>query len=190
VSRGYEILRFAQNEKIGMLTVLLGVLTAGGLKMANDKVAVVAGVGPGIGARFVETFAHEGYRVVALARNATSLEQLRGGLGATAERCVFWPTDITDQEQVKQTFARVRNELGPVNLLICNAGGGVKRGSFLDQGWVQEPELSSITWKFTSLAHGSLLVWWYRAKASVIPPTSTIAIKINTRPCISSGRMN
>ena len=100
--------------------------------MAHDRVAVVAGVGPGIGARFVETFAREGYRVVALARNATSLEQIRVGLGATAERCVFWTTDITDGAHVSQTFARVRNELGPVNLLICNAGGGAKRGSFLD----------------------------------------------------------
>src|ERR1700692_2631794 len=104
----------------------------GGMKMANDKVAVVAGVGPGIGARFVETFTQDGERVVALGRNANSLEQIHVGLGATAERCVFWTTDITDQEQVKKTFVRVRNELGPVNLLICNAGGGVKRGSFLD----------------------------------------------------------
>lgn len=100
--------------------------------MAHDKVAVVAGVGPGIGARFVETFAQEGYRVVGLARNADSLARIRAGLGATAERCVFWTTDITDPSQVKQTFARVRSELGPVNLLICNAGGGAKRGSFLD----------------------------------------------------------
>jgi NAD(P)-dependent dehydrogenase (short-subunit alcohol dehydrogenase family) len=100
--------------------------------MAQDKIAVVAGVGPGIGARFVETFAREGFRVVALARNADSLEQIRAGLGATAARCVFWATDITDQAQVKKTFTRVRNELGPVNLLVCNAGGGVKRGSFLD----------------------------------------------------------
>jgi len=100
--------------------------------MANDKVAIIAGVGPGIGARFVETFAQQGYRVVALARNADSLEQIRVGLGATAERSVFWTADITDQEQVKKIFVRVRNELGPVNLLICNAGGGVRRGSFLD----------------------------------------------------------
>ncbi len=100
--------------------------------MAHDHVAVVAGVGPGIGARFVETFAQDGYRVVALARNASSLEQIRQGLGPIAQRCVFWTADITDQNQVKQTFARVRNELGPVNLLICNAGGGAKRGSFLD----------------------------------------------------------
>ena len=100
--------------------------------MAHDRIAVVAGVGPGIGARFVETFAQEGYRVVALARNVNSLAQTRVGLGALAERCVFWPTDITDQKQTSQTFARVRQELGPVNLLICNAGGGAKRGSFLD----------------------------------------------------------
>jgi NAD(P)-dependent dehydrogenase (short-subunit alcohol dehydrogenase family) len=100
--------------------------------MPNDKVAVVAGVGPGIGARFVETFAREGYRVVALARNSDSLGQIQAGLGAAAERCVFWTTDITDQELVKKTFQRVRSELGPVNLLVCNAGGGVKRGPFLE----------------------------------------------------------
>jgi NAD(P)-dependent dehydrogenase (short-subunit alcohol dehydrogenase family) len=100
--------------------------------MAQDRVAIVAGVGPGIGARFVETFAQEGYRVVALARNANSLGAIRAGLGSLAERCVFWTADITDQTQVSQTFARARQELGPVNLLICNAGGGAKRGSFLD----------------------------------------------------------
>jgi NAD(P)-dependent dehydrogenase (short-subunit alcohol dehydrogenase family) len=102
------------------------------MKMADEKVAVMAGVGSGIGARFVETFAQEGYRVVALARNADSLEKIRAGLGAVAERCVFWAIDITDQAQVEKAFLRVRNELGPVNLLICNAGGGAKRGSFLD----------------------------------------------------------
>jgi NAD(P)-dependent dehydrogenase (short-subunit alcohol dehydrogenase family) len=100
--------------------------------MVHDKVAVVAGVGPGIGARFVETFAKEGYQVVALARRAESLERIRASLGATAERCAFWTTDNVNQEMIKDTFQRVRNELGPVNLLICNAGGGAKRGSFLD----------------------------------------------------------
>src|SRR5208283_729850 len=102
------------------------------MNMTDGKVAVVAGVGPGIGARFVETFAQERYRVVALARNADSLEQIRTGLGATADRCAFWTTDITDRNQVEKAFARVRSELGPVNLLICNVGGGAKRGSFLD----------------------------------------------------------
>src|ERR1700721_30621 len=95
--------------------------TKGGMNMSQNKIAVVAGVGPGIGARFVETFAQEGYRVVALARNADSLEQIRTGLRATAERCVFWTTDITDQEQVKKTFVRVRKEVGQVTLLVCTA---------------------------------------------------------------------
>src|SRR3984893_19189107 len=100
--------------------------------MADYKVAVVAGVGSGIGAGSVEAVAKAVYRVIALARNPESLEQIRAGLGAPAERCVFWATDITDPDQVKKAFLRVRNELGPVNLLICNAGGGAKRGSFLD----------------------------------------------------------
>jgi NAD(P)-dependent dehydrogenase (short-subunit alcohol dehydrogenase family) len=145
--------------------------------MTHDKVAVVAGVGPGIGARFVETFAQEGYRVVALARNANSLEQIRVGLGAAAERCVFWTTDITDQDQVKQTFARVRHDLGPVNLLICNAGGGAKRGSFLDitaqdflknlHGQVFGPFLCAKEAIPDMLAHGGGTVAYIGATSSV-----------------------
>jgi NAD(P)-dependent dehydrogenase (short-subunit alcohol dehydrogenase family) len=100
--------------------------------MSNAKVAVIAGVGPGIGARFVEVFARQGYRVAGLARNERSLDQIRTNLGALAEHCLFLPTDITDQDQVRSTFLRVRSELGPVDLLVCNAGGGAKRGSFLE----------------------------------------------------------
>jgi NAD(P)-dependent dehydrogenase (short-subunit alcohol dehydrogenase family) len=147
------------------------------MKMKHDKVAVIAGVGPGIGARFVETFAQEKYRVVALARNADSLEQIRIGLGATAERCAFWTTDITDQDQVGKTFARVRSELGPVNLLICNAGGGAKRGSFLDitpqaflknlHGQVFGPFLCAKEAIPDMLAHGEGTVAYIGATSSV-----------------------
>ena len=97
----------------------------------SERIAVVAGVGAGIGARFVETFAQEGYRVAALARNQQSLDRIRDGLGSLAERCVFWATDITDRDQVAATFERIRSELGPVSLLIANASAA-KRGSFLD----------------------------------------------------------
>lgn len=97
----------------------------------SERIAVVAGVGAGIGARFVETFAQEGYRVAALARNQQSLDRIRDGLGGLAEQCVFWATDITDRDQVAATFERVRSELGPVSLLIANASAA-KRGSFLD----------------------------------------------------------
>ena len=97
----------------------------------SERIAVVAGVGAGIGARFVETFAQEGYRVADLARNQQSLDRIRDGLGSLAEQCVFWATDITDRDQVAATFERVRSELGPVSLLIANASAA-KRGSFLD----------------------------------------------------------
>jgi NAD(P)-dependent dehydrogenase (short-subunit alcohol dehydrogenase family) len=147
------------------------------MKMADDKVAVVAGVGPGIGARFVETFAQGGYRVVALARNASSLEQIRARMGAMAERSVFWATDITDPEQVKKAFLRVRNELGPANLLVCNAGGGAKRGSFLDispqdflnnlQGQAFGPFLCAKEVIPDMLAHGGGTIAYIGATSSV-----------------------
>src|SRR5258708_10141044 len=170
------------------------------MNVTQDKVAVVAGVGPGIGARFVETFAQEGYRVVALARNAASLDQIRVGLGATAERCVFWPTDITDQEQVKQTFARVRNELGPVQLLICNAGGGVKRGSFLDvspqdflknlHGQAFGPFLCAKEAIPDMLAHGGGTVAYIRATSSVKGYAKSLAFSTGKFPLRGLAQCN
>jgi hypothetical protein len=47
--------------------------------------------------------------LLALARNANLLEQIRAGIGGAAKRCAFWTTDITYQELAKNpsiVFAR------------------------------------------------------------------------------------
>jgi NAD(P)-dependent dehydrogenase (short-subunit alcohol dehydrogenase family) len=87
----------------------------------EGRVAVVAGVGPGNGAALARRFAAEGYRIALLARAKTSFASLAEELPmARGYEC-----DVSDANAVGAAFARIRNELGSVDVLLFNAGAGV-----------------------------------------------------------------
>ncbi|MEA5154187.1 3-oxoacyl-[acyl-carrier-protein] reductase [Raineyella sp.] len=78
---------------------------------AVGRVALVTGGNRGIGRAIAARLVAEGYRVAATSRSG---EVPEGVLGV--------PCDITDQEQVEAAFATVEKELGPVEVLVANAG--------------------------------------------------------------------
>lgn len=85
-----------------------------------SKVCVVAGVGPGNGASFSHRFAAEGYSVVMLARNADYLESLCAEVpGSVSMVC-----DVREPDAIAAVFDRIHREVGPVDVLIYNAGSG------------------------------------------------------------------
>lgn len=90
-----------------------------------SKVAVIAGVGPGLGASLVRKFAREGYKVGMLARSADFMQELAAELEQEGHTALALPTDITDADKVKAAFAQVRQQLGPVDILINHAGNAV-----------------------------------------------------------------
>ena len=87
--------------------------------------AVIAGVGPGLGESLARKFVDEGCQVGLFARSADYLEDLADDLGDDA---VAVPTDITDPEQVEAGFRAVRDEFGPVDVLVNHASGGSWQG--------------------------------------------------------------
>ncbi len=91
-----------------------------------ERVCVISGVGPGTGAACARRFAAGGYRVAMLARNLDRLRELERQLPAS----VAWRCDVSDEKQVNQTVAEVRQRLGPASVLIHNAVGG-SFGDFL-----------------------------------------------------------
>ncbi len=76
-----------------------------------SRVVLVTGGSKGIGRTLAERFRDAGYRVAATYRS--------GGVpdGVLGLQC-----DITDQGQVEAAFAAVEAELGPVEILVANAG--------------------------------------------------------------------
>jgi NAD(P)-dependent dehydrogenase (short-subunit alcohol dehydrogenase family) len=76
----------------------------------KDKVCVITGAAGAIGGASVEVFAREGARVVGI--------DLRG----TAECDLFLTADLTDPGQVSDTYARVAERFGRIDVLFNNAG--------------------------------------------------------------------
>jgi NAD(P)-dependent dehydrogenase (short-subunit alcohol dehydrogenase family) len=77
----------------------------------DGRVALVTGAAQGIGRRTAETFVAQGARVAGLDLCAPEVD---GVLGVAA--------DVTDAAAVDAAFARAEAELGPVELLVLNAG--------------------------------------------------------------------
>lgn len=86
-----------------------------------SRVAVVAGVGPNIGAAVARRFHADGFAVAMLARSDAVTDPLAAELGADA---ISIPADVTDRSAVERAMERVRTELGPVEVLVLNASGG------------------------------------------------------------------
>jgi len=91
----------------------------------RKRVAVVAGVGPGLGAALVRKLAKEGCRVGMFARSPEFIGKLAAELGKDA---LAIPTDISNAKQVMAGFRKVREQLGPVEILIAHASGSVGEG--------------------------------------------------------------
>ncbi|MEO7558904.1 MAG: SDR family NAD(P)-dependent oxidoreductase [Nitrosospira sp.] len=86
----------------------------------NKGVCVVAGVGPGNGAAIARQFAANGSRVALCARNQQKLNDI----AATIEGSRPFRYDVRDPEAAPGVFAQIRQELGPIDVLVYNAGAG------------------------------------------------------------------
>lgn len=107
-----------------------------------SPVCVITGVGPGNGAAFSHKMSAEGYQVAMLARSADRLRELQNEI----EGSRGYSVDVGDPKAVEAAFGRVRAELGPVEVLLHNAGSGVF-GSFLDT----TPESMEQSWRTNAL---------------------------------------
>jgi NAD(P)-dependent dehydrogenase (short-subunit alcohol dehydrogenase family) len=95
------------------------------------EAAVVAGVGPGLGAALARAFAGEGYGVGLLSRRASSVEPLADELRSRGCPVVAIAADVSDRSAVFQAVDRIRTELGPTTVVACNAGA-FSHGPFLE----------------------------------------------------------
>ncbi|AUX39098.1 short-chain dehydrogenase [Sorangium cellulosum] len=89
--------------------------------MSSSKVAVVVGVGPGLGAAVSRRFASEGFSVGLMARTAAACEAVQRQIEEAGGRALSVPADAADADSVAAAFARVNEALGPVDVLIYNA---------------------------------------------------------------------
>ena len=86
------------------------------------KVAIVTGGGSGIGQAIAVRFARAGARVAVLDIDAAGAEATLARIGEEGATAEFFPCDVRAQREVAAVFTRVGERLGPLAVLVNNAG--------------------------------------------------------------------
>lgn len=88
----------------------------------KGKVAIVTGASAGIGAAIAEQLVGAGLKVVGLARRKERVEELAKKLQGKNGQLYSFRADVSKEEDILAAFKWVKENLGPVNILINNAG--------------------------------------------------------------------
>ncbi len=86
------------------------------------RVALVTGASSGLGARFARVLAAHGAAVALTARRTDRLEKLAAELRADGARAIALELDITSVQAIRAVAANVELQLGPIGILVNNAG--------------------------------------------------------------------
>lgn len=97
----------------------------------TGKNALITGAGRGIGRATAIAFAKEGINVGLIGRTAANLEKVANELSEYGVNVTMATADISDNESVLAAVEHIKSELGPIDILINNAGIG-KFGKFLE----------------------------------------------------------
>lgn len=90
-----------------------------------DRIALVTGGSTGIGRATARALARDGARVAICARTEPDLEEAAGEIRSEGGEVLPVPADVSRREDVEHLAERVRDELGPVDVLVNNAGIGL-----------------------------------------------------------------
>lgn len=103
----------------------------------KDQSVVVTGGGRGIGRAIAMAFAREGARVCVTSRTASEIQAVVEEIRSEGQVAVAVVCDVSDQKSVQEMIQSAAEELGPINILVNNAGGGQVRLPIGDE----DPEL-------------------------------------------------
>ncbi len=105
----------------------------------QDHIALVTGSSRGIGAAIATLLAEQGARVVVHGRDSAALDTVRGRIESAGGTALSVLGDLTRFADVEAIRAHVEEHLGPVDLLVANAGGSPLRPGPLE-------EISDLDW--------------------------------------------
>ena len=141
-----------------------------------SETALVTGPTAGIGHSFARQLAARGYDLVLTSRDEERLEktaaELRASYGVEVE---VLPADLTDRGDLARVEARLADAARPVDLLVNNAGFGLKQ-RFLDNTADQETAmLDVLVTAVLRLSHAALGPMAERGHGGVINVSSVAA---------------
>jgi len=91
------------------------------MDLLKGRIAIVSGVGPGVGREVAYAFAREGADVVLAARTASALDEAALGIQKRRQKALGVPTDISKPEDCRRLVELAVKQFGRVDVLVNNA---------------------------------------------------------------------
>lgn len=104
--------------------------------MPRNGTALVTGGGRGLGREFAIALARQGMDIAAVSRSSNQLDKTIQLIRSEGHNALAVTADITRKEDVQALVKKVEAELGPIDLLVNNAGAGAPFGPT----WEIDPE--------------------------------------------------
>ena len=89
----------------------------------DNKVALVTGSSRGIGAAIARVFAQNGAQVAVHGRDVAALSAVRESIERSGGRAIQVLADTTKFDEIEAMRRQIERELGPIEILVANAGG-------------------------------------------------------------------
>jgi len=109
------------------------------MRHLDDRVALVTGSSRGIGAAIATEFARSGATVAVHGRDRGAVSDMVAAVTRDAGKAIGVTGELTSFEQVEAIRGQVEAELGPVDILVANAGGNFTPPAPLEEipedGW-------------------------------------------------------
>jgi NAD(P)-dependent dehydrogenase (short-subunit alcohol dehydrogenase family) len=107
------------------------------MDLLKGRVAIVSGIGPGVGKEVAYALAREGADVVLAARTASALEEVALGIQKRRQKALCVPTDIAKPEDCQRLVETAIKQLKRVDVLVNNAflthpWGAIEQANFDD----------------------------------------------------------
>lgn len=90
----------------------------------QDRVALVTGAGRGIGRAIALSLAAEGARVAVTARSTAELDELVSEIELSGGQAAAIPADLSNRPAAAGLAKKVKDQFGPIEILVNNAGLG------------------------------------------------------------------
>ena len=112
------------------------------MKTLEERVALVTGSSRGIGAAIAGVLAEHGAKVAVHGRDQAALAAVRAAISNAGGRAMEVTGDVTKRADLEAMREKIERELGPVEILVANAGGNPVPPTPVD-------EMSEETWRAT-----------------------------------------
>jgi 3-oxoacyl-[acyl-carrier protein] reductase len=107
--------------------------------LLKGSIALVTGSSRGIGAAIARLFARHGAKVVVHGRDTTALSAVRAEIEDAGGRAMDVTADVSNFPDIEAMRRRIEQELGPIDILVANAGGSFAKPGPLEEisedGW-------------------------------------------------------